>query len=282
MITINLLPPDMRVQHRKPKSVLFAIGGSSLLVLISAVFFAWIHWGSLPQRQRALAKAEKEKKDLDYAAQDHKSLTELIKSFSRFSQAIEQCQSKRQADYARKLSVFSEFVCSVMSHLPLEDQVIPEHLEAGAGEKKLASAAVENWEYWIEGLDVRSVAPKAASSGRGRGKQVATTGPQKIYFAWKAKVKSALAGPLPLPGAGHNLRALTTFTRSLKAYAQKNYSEREKISQIKLPAVQYLFYKDTQQVEGTSWSLDMLTELALGRDPASPAQDPKDKAKGNK
>lgn len=118
MITINLLPPDMRTSHKQPKSLLFAIAGSALLILVSMGFFVGIHFVSLPAHRTALDKTKGDVKKLGYASKHHKELSTLTGNFAQFSKAIQDCKHRREFDFTSRIATFSRFMDSVMAHVP--------------------------------------------------------------------------------------------------------------------------------------------------------------------
>lgn len=111
MITINLLPEDLRTQTTGgPASTqLLFIGIGASIGLVSLGFYLFVHFYLLANEQEKLQALNIERESLKIAEKQHEELTKMVASFKTHYDAVEKCRSVR-IPFARKLHEFSSLI----------------------------------------------------------------------------------------------------------------------------------------------------------------------------
>lgn len=106
MITINLLPPEFRVQHGPSSKQMLVIVASVCIGLLPGIYFLYVHFVSLANMEENVRQAQKTKQDLEKFEKENENLQKLIASFKVRDQAIDSVKALR-ISFSRKLHQFA-------------------------------------------------------------------------------------------------------------------------------------------------------------------------------
>lgn len=135
MITINLLPEEMRAVGPGPASTqLLVFGISASIGLVSLFFFLFMHFYVLASHEERLASLKSEREALRKYEKEHVELGTTIEFFKKHKDAVELCTSLR-IPFSRKIHELSSLVIFQNPTSWLNNLTIGASRQAAAGKK---------------------------------------------------------------------------------------------------------------------------------------------------
>ena len=144
MITINLLPPELRVHHTKSSKQLLVILASVFIGLIPFIYLLYIHFYVLVNTELKLQEAKNERESLRGAEAENAKLQKLIASFKVRDQAIDSVKALR-VSFSKKLYEFSNLLTKSNPPHPIwvtNLNITPKKVAKATPQRGAATAAI--------------------------------------------------------------------------------------------------------------------------------------------
>jgi hypothetical protein len=139
MITINLLPPEFRVEEHASPTRMLVIAASILLGLIGCGFYLFVHFYQLENVIQALEKDKKRRESLRTDEQTFATLTSLKASFETRDKTVEAVRALR-VPLSQKIHEFAELVHQGNHPVWLGNLSIAPKRATGADQQKRGAA----------------------------------------------------------------------------------------------------------------------------------------------
>ena len=144
MITINLLPEDLRSERTHSSKQLYAIVASALISLLSFGFYLFVHFYELANAKQALEDAKSKRESLRKAEAEHAQLQKLIVSFKGRDQAVDAVKALR-VSFSKKLHEFSNMLAKENHPIWITNlSILPIKLAPQKGQKATQSVGQTN------------------------------------------------------------------------------------------------------------------------------------------